>query len=180
MQWPPEWTANEKLGLVNGWLVLLGEGFLSVTIVLAGFAAKLGATNAVIGLLPAIAQGGWMLPQLAVAARARSLAYKLPLYRSAATVRTLTYLVMVACAAFLTPWPALCLTVFLGAMGVNALASGVSGLPWLEVVSKTIPPQRRAWFLEPATCTAACSPFFRGWLFAGFWGLTWPFPTTTC
>lgn len=140
------WTPNEQLGVLNGWLVLLGEGFMNVAIVMAGFAAKLGAPNAVIGLLPAIAQGGWMLPQLYVASRARPLTHKLPLYRSAATVRTVTYLIMVACAAFLTDWPALCLTVFLIAMMINALASGVSGLPWLEVVSKTVPSERRAWF----------------------------------
>ncbi|MDO4263167.1 MAG: MFS transporter [Deinococcus sp.] len=145
---PPwqNWTPNERLGVLNGWLVLLGEGFMNVAIVMAGFAAKLGAPNAIIGLLPAIAQGGWMLPQLYIAARARPLTHKMPLYRSAATVRTVTYLLMVACAAFLTDWPALCLTVFLLAMLVNALASGVSGLPWLEIVSKTVPPERRAWF----------------------------------
>lgn len=145
--WPPaRWSHNERLGVYNGWLVSLGDAAMSATIVLAGFAAKLGAPNAVIGLLPAIAQGGWMLPQLAVAARVRSLPHKLPVYRSAAGIRTAAYLVMIACAAFLTPYPALCLLVFLAAMLVNALAAGVSGLPWLEVVSKTVPPERRAWF----------------------------------
>jgi len=59
-----------------------------VTVVVAGFASRLGASNAVIGLLPAIAQGGWMLPQILVASRVRALAYKLPVYRSAALVRT--------------------------------------------------------------------------------------------
>lgn len=156
------WTQAERFGVLNGWLVLLGDGFLSVSIVLAGFAARLGAPSAVIGLLPAIAQGGWMLPQLYVAARSRPLAYKMPLYRSAATVRTLTYLVMVACAAFLTDWPALCLTVFILAMLVNALASGVSGLPWLEIVSKTVEPQRRAWFFATRNLYGGILAFLAG------------------
>lgn len=137
---------NERLGILNGWLVFLGDGFLSVSVVVAGFAARLGAPNAVIGLLPAIAGGGWMLPQLLVASRVRGLPHKLPVYRSAALVRMLTYLAMVVVAATLAGQPALCLTLFVLAMGLNALASGVAGLPFLEVVSKTVPPERRAWF----------------------------------
>ncbi|SMB93047.1 MFS transporter [Deinococcus hopiensis] len=142
----PAWNANERLGILNGWLVFLGDGFLNVSVVVAGFAARLDAPNAVIGLLPAIAGGGWMLPQLLVAARVRSLEYKLPVYRSAALVRTSAYLAMVLVAATLTAHPALCLTLFVLAMLINALASGVSGLPFLEVVSKTVPPERRARF----------------------------------
>lgn len=145
---PPwnRWTENERWGVFNGWWVFTGDGLMHITIVVAGFVAKLGASNAVVGMLPAITQGGWLFPQLYIAAKARPLAYKLPLYRSAATVRTLSYIVMALCAAFLTPWPLLCLVVFLLAMTVNALASGVSGLPWLEVVSKTVVPERRPWF----------------------------------
>lgn len=139
-----DWSPNERLGILNGWLVFLGDGFFSVSVVVAGFAAKLGAPNFVIGLLPAIAGGGWMLPQLLVASRVRSLPYKLPTYRSAALVRMLTYLAMVLIAATLADRPALCLTLFILAMVLNALASGVAGLPFLEVVSKTVAPERRA------------------------------------
>jgi hypothetical protein len=142
----PAWTPNERLGILNGWVVFVGDGFFSVSVVVAGFAARLGAPNFVIGLLPAIAGGGWMLPQLLVASRVRSLPYKLPVYRSAALVRMLTYLAMVVIAATLAGQPTLCLTLFILAMAVNALASGVAGLPFLEVVSKTVPPERRARF----------------------------------
>ncbi|MEF2277698.1 MFS transporter [Deinococcus sp. YIM 134068] len=140
------WNRDERLGILNGWLVFLGDGFLNVSVVLAGFAARLGAPNAVIGLLPAIAGGGWMLPQLLVAARVRPLPHKLPVYRSAALARMLSYLAMVVIAATLADRPALCLTLFILAMVTNALASGVAGLPFLEVVSKVVPSSRRARF----------------------------------
>ncbi|MVN86003.1 MFS transporter [Deinococcus sp. HMF7620] len=140
------WNRNERLGIANGWAVFLGDGFLSVAVVVTAFAAKLGAPNWVIGLLPAIAAGGWMLPQLLVAARVRALPYKLPVYRSAALIRTSTYVFMVLTAALLSHQPALCLTLFILAMSANALASGVSGLPFLEVVSKTVSPDRRPRF----------------------------------
>ena len=143
---PAHWDQNYRLGVWNGWLASAGDGFLSVTVVLAGFAARLGAANWVIGLLPAIAQGGWMLPQILVAARVRALPYKLPIYRSAALVRTSSYMAMVLVAALLAGQPVLCLTLFIVAMMVNALASGISGLPFLEVCSKIVPASRRAAF----------------------------------
>ncbi|WP_288481733.1 MFS transporter [uncultured Deinococcus sp.] len=140
------WDRNERLGILNGWAVFAGDGFLNVSVVISGFAARLGAPNWVIGLLPAIAGGGWMLPQLLIAARVRSAPYKLPVYRSAAFIRAATYVSMVLIAAFLADQPALCLTLFVLAMLANALASGVAGLPFLEVVSKTVSPDRRPRF----------------------------------
>ncbi|ABF45364.1 major facilitator superfamily MFS_1 [Deinococcus geothermalis DSM 11300] len=170
------WNRNERLGILNGWLVFLGDGFLSVSVVVAGFAARLGAPNAVIGLLPAIAQGGWMLPQLLVAARVRALPYKLPVYRSAALVRMLTYLAMVVITATLAGSPALCLTLFVLAMLLNALASGISGLPFLEVVSKIVPPKRRAWFFATRNLYGGLLAFGAGlavrWILAS--GLSFP------
>jgi hypothetical protein len=42
---------NYRLAVVNGWLVWLGDTFLNPNIVLSGFAAKLGAPGALIGLV---------------------------------------------------------------------------------------------------------------------------------
>ena len=170
------WTSNERLGILNGWAVFLGDGFLNVTVVVAGFAARLGAPNWVIGLLPGIAGGGWMLPQLLVAARVRGLPYKLPVYRSAAFVRAATYVAMVLIAAFLSHSPGLCLTLFVLAMLLNALASGVSGLPFLEVVSKTVPAQRRPRFFATRNLYGGLLAFGAGllvrWILAS--GLAFP------
>ncbi|EYB66664.1 major facilitator superfamily transporter [Deinococcus phoenicis] len=172
----PGWNRNERLGILNGWLVFLGDGFLSVSVVVAGFAARLGAPNAIIGLLPAIAAGGWMLPQLLVASRVRPLAYKLPVYRSAALVRMLTYLAMVVIAATLAGQPALCLTLFVLAMLLNALASGVAGLPFLEVVGKIVPSERRAGFFATRNLYGGLLAFGAGlvvrWILAS--GLAFP------
>lgn len=170
------WSSNERLGILNGWAVFLGDGFLNVTVVVAGFAARLGAPNWVIGLLPGIAGGGWMLPQLLVAARVRGLPHKLPVYRSAAFVRAATYVAMVLIAAFLTHTPALCLTLFVLAMLLNALASGVSGLPFLEVVSKTVSAERRPRFFATRNLYGGLLAFAAGllvrWILAS--GLAFP------
>ena len=172
------WDRNYRLGIWNGWLVSAGDGFLSVTVVLAGFAARLGASNAVIGLLPAIAQGGWMLPQILVAARVRTLPYKLPVYRSAALVRAASYGAMVLVAALLADRPALCLTLFISAMVVNALASGVSGLPFLEVCSKIVPVERRAAFFGTRNLFGGLLAFGAGLVVRWVLASPLPFPYT--
>lgn len=158
-----EWAdRNYRFGVLNGWLVFIGDGFLNASVVLAAFASRLGAPNAVIGLLPAIQAGGWMLPQILVAARIRERPYKLPVYRSAALVRTLSYVWMVASSAFLIDYPTVLLTAFIFGMIVNALASGVSGLPFLEVVSKTIPAERRAAFFGTRNLVGGVLAFLAG------------------
>ncbi|MFK7600690.1 MFS transporter [Deinococcus sp. SM5_A1] len=170
------WDRNEQLGILNGWGVFIGDGFLNVTVVVAGFASKLGAPNWVIGLLPAIAGGGWMLPQLLVAARVRSLPHKLPVYRSAAAIRTLSYLSMALIAAFLAGQPALCLTLFVLAMLVNSLASGVAGLPFLEVVSKTVSTERRPRFFGTRNLYGGLLAFGAGLLVRWILGSGLEFP----
>ena len=45
------WSRNEWLGFLNGCGVSIGDGFMNVTVVMAGFAARLGAPNWVIGRL---------------------------------------------------------------------------------------------------------------------------------
>jgi hypothetical protein len=169
---------NYRWGVLNGWLVASGDGFFNVTVVLSGFAARLGASNTVIGLLPAIAQGGWMLPQILVATRVRALPYKLPVYRSAAGIRTASYLAMVLVTAFLWQTPALCLSLFIAAMTLNALASGVSGLPFLEVVSKVIASERRSAFFGIRNLVGGLLAFGAGLIVRWILGSGLAFPYT--
>ena len=170
------WSRNERLGILNGWAVFTGDGFLNVSVVVSGFAARLGAPNWVIGLLPAIAAGGWMLPQLLVAARVRALPYKLPVYRSAAGLRAGAYVAMVLIAALLADRPALCLSLFVLAMLVNALASGISGLPFLEVVSKTVETGRRAHYFGTRNLYGGLLAFGAGLLVRWILGSGLAFP----
>ncbi len=169
---------NYRLGIFNGFLASTGDGFFNTSVVLAGFASRLGASNTVIGLLPAIAQGGWMLPQILVAARVRALPYKLPVYRSSASVRIGSYLMMVLVTAFLWESPVLCLSLFVAAMSINALASGVSGLPFLEVVSKTVPSQQRSAYFGVRNLGGGLLAFAAGLIVRWILGSGLAFPYT--
>ena len=137
---------NYTLGVVNGWLTALGDAFYNPTIVLATFAALLGAPGPVVGLLPALVLSGWLIPQGFLAPWVARLPQKIVLYRGVALFRLLG-LVTVTLATFLLGGnPQLLLGIFLVGLTLNALANGVSGLPFMEVVSKTIPARERAPF----------------------------------
>lgn len=114
--------------MVNGWLVWLGDTFLNPNIVLSGFAAKLGAPGALIGLLPALLQAGGMIPQAFLAPWVARLPRKIVLYRRVAAPR-LSGVVLMALSAFLFGQnPALLLAGFLLGLLLNALFTGVSSL----------------------------------------------------
>ncbi len=140
------WSRNFTLGVFNGWFVSLGDGFMNAGLVLSSFAAALNAPNTVIALLPAITVGGWLLPQIIVAAQIQHIRQKVIVYRAASVIRTAAFMMIVlACVVFSTQTTWL-LIAFLIGLVVNSVASGASGLPWMETVAKTIPVQQRSAF----------------------------------
>jgi predicted MFS family arabinose efflux permease len=140
------WDRNFTLGVLNGWFVFAGDGFMNASIVLSSFAAALGAPNVVIGLLPAIQTGGWMLPQILVASRIRHIPRKITVYRGASGIRFSSQLAIVLATLLFPNNTTLLLWTFLLALTASAVASGVSGLPWLEVAAKVVPAKRRPAF----------------------------------
>jgi predicted MFS family arabinose efflux permease len=137
---------NYLLGVLNGWFVFAGDGFMNASIVLSSFAAALGAPNTVIGLLPAIQTGGWMVPQLLVASRIRHIPRKVTVYQRAGAIRTVSYGLIIVSSVLLWWNPTLLLIAFLIGLTANSLASGVSGLPWMEITAKVIPARQRPGF----------------------------------
>ena len=140
------WDRNFLYGVLNGWFVSVGDGFMNASIVLSSFAAALGASNTVIGLLPAIQTGGWLLPQIVVASRIRHIRQKIVVYRGASTVRISAQVAIIVSSVVFAGQPTLLLVAFLLALMASSLASGVSGLPWLEVAAKVVTPRDRPRF----------------------------------
>src|SRR5215204_3548405 len=64
---------NFRFGVANGILFSVAEAFYAPTVVLPWFINNLGGSNALIGVLPAIINGGWFLPQLFIASRIQHL-----------------------------------------------------------------------------------------------------------
>src|SRR6266540_3263258 len=80
---------NYRLGVVNGVLFTLGESLSSAGLVLALLVRQLGGSLLLVGLLPSLQSGGFLLGQL------QSWPYKLPLYRRAAVARIAAFMTVI-------------------------------------------------------------------------------------
>ncbi|WP_022797436.1 MFS transporter [Thermus islandicus] len=167
---------NYRLAVVNGWLVWLGDAFLNPNIVLSGFAAKLGAPGAFIGLLPALLQAGGMVPQAFLAPWVARLPRKIVLYRKVAALRLSGVLLMALSALLFGQNPSLLLLGFLLGLLLNALFTGVSSLPFWEVVAKTTPPGRRAALFSARNLVGGLLAFLAGFGVREVLALPLPFP----
>ena len=130
---------NFWLGVYNGIFVNGSEAFFHSTLVLAPFLAALGAPDAVVGLVPALRIGGWYLPQLLVAHRLAHEPLKMPWYRRMSLVRVSAWGLMTAAVFLLGHRPGLVVLVVLAMIAINAIAGGVTGVPFADVTAKVVP-----------------------------------------
>jgi MFS family permease len=136
---------NFALGIANGALFTLAETLIDPTLVLTWFLARLSASNLLIGWVVPLRDAGWFIPQLFTARHLDRLPYKRPTYSAAALVRSVAWLTM-AIVALTQRDPAILIAGFLIPYVVNSLFSGLAGLQFMDIVAKTIPPQRRGSF----------------------------------
>jgi MFS family permease len=138
---------NYRLGVANGVLFALGDSLTSAGLVLALLVRQLGGSLALVGLLPALQSGGFLLPQLLVGGRLQAMTYKLPLYSRAAVVRLSTFLILtlVVFGAGIIP-SSLSLWLLIICYMIFNLGGGTSTLAFQDVVAKIIPTRRRGSF----------------------------------
>lgn len=145
MQNQNETQRNFWLGVVNGICFVLGETLIDPTLVIAAFVSRLTQSAVWVGFAAATLDYAWFLPQLWVSGYLQSQPYKMPLYRQTAVVRAVAWVILTA-AIFLIREPGWLLLVFMFTFSVAAIGAGLSGLSFLEIVSKTIPPHERGMF----------------------------------
>ncbi len=138
---------NYWLGIANGVLYTVGETLSSPGLVLALLVRQLGGSLVLVGLLPALQSGGYLLPQLLVGGRIQGMPYKLWLYQRAAFVRVALFIVMlIVIFNSATLPPALSLGLIVLTFSLFNLGGGTSTLAFQDVVAKVIPPRRRGVF----------------------------------
>ncbi len=137
---------NFWLGVYNGIFVNGSEAFFHSTLVLAPFLAALGAPTVVVGLVPALRVGGGSLPQLFVAHRLAHEPFKLPWYRRLSLVRVVAWGMLTLAVFALGRHPGLVVLVVLAMIAVNAVAGGVTGVPFADVTAKVVPHYRLGTF----------------------------------
>jgi MFS family permease len=178
---PAEVRRNYRLGVINGVLFALGDSLSSAGLVLALLVRQLGGSLALVGLLPALQIGGFLLPQMLVGGRLQAMPYKLPLYRRAAVARMIAFgamLLAIFAAGSLPSHTSLwliiiCYTIF-------SFGGGTSTLAFQDVVAKVIPPRRRGSFfgtrqLFSGLLTFAIVGPLVGWLLGAASPLPFPY-----
>lgn len=169
---------NYRAAMVNGWFALSGDAFFNGGIVLASFAAKLGAPNTVVGLLPSLLGAGSMVPQLFVAPYVARLPRKLELYRRVAWLRMGSLGLVVLATFILGQRQEWLLPFFILGLALNGLFTGFSSLPFWEVIAKTVPTERRAGLFSARNLVGGFLGFLAGFLVRYLLGSPLPFPYT--
>jgi MFS family permease len=124
-----------------------GDTFAAYQTILPVFAATLTASPVIIGLVPAIHEAGWFLPQLFLANYIERLPRRLPAVLWMGVFERLPYLMLVLAALWL---PKLAentaVLLFVLLMVWKALASGFVALPWQELIASVMPMSLRGRF----------------------------------
>lgn len=160
---PSQAQRNYRLGVTNGILFALSEALADANIVLALLVRDLGGSQTLVGLLPSLKNGGWLLPQLLVAGRIEGMPRKLPLYRRAAAIRLVAFLLMtLVIFSAVALGPSLALLLIFLTYSVYNLTGGSGSLAFQDIVAKTIPPRRRGSFFSYRQLFGGLLAFFVG------------------
>lgn len=132
-----------RLGILNGVLFNTGTAFVDPGTVLPVFIATISKSDLAVGLVAAIANGGWSLPQLIGASYIQHQPLKRPMYVLTTCLRIGAWVVVVPITYFLAgPLPTLALIGFILCYALDAFAGGLAGPAFLDIVAKTVSPTR--------------------------------------
>ncbi len=156
---------NYYCGISNGAFFGFVDSVLSPYIVLSVFVNHLGGSNLLVGLLPAIYNGGWFLPQFLISPHLRSLTRKKPVYDGAGLVRIVSWVLLVLGTFLLgSTHPQLLLALFFVLITIYSLAGGFGGVAFMDIVAKAIPVERRGTFFGRRDLLGALTAILGGYI----------------
>lgn len=144
-------------------LFMVGLSLASQSTILPAFAAHLGASNVVIGAIPAVMTVGWLFPSLFAAGHTEALARKLPFVLRYTIWERAPFLVL-ALAAFAPAdfAPGLTLAVLLTMLLVITGVGGILMPAWMDIVGRAIPINLRGRFFAVANLVGSAGGFVGG------------------
>ncbi len=158
---------NYTIGLFNGAIFGFVDALIAPSLTLALFVTALGGSSFLVGLLSAIYNGGWFMPQFLVSHRLQQLPLKKPVYVGVAVVRILCwFLIVVATYWFGAQNPTLLLIVFFVLITIYSFAAGFAGNAFMTIVAKVIPIQRRGSFFGWREFSGTATGLLAGYLVA--------------
>ena len=125
----------------------LGLSFASVMTILPLYLSHLTTSTILIGLIPALANTGWTLPQLFTANYVGRLPRKKPYILAISINERLPFLLLALSILWLPQAPVgFSLTIFFVLIGVYSFSGGLTGVAWQDYIAKLIPQRRRGIF----------------------------------
>ncbi|MGI6643746.1 MAG: MFS transporter [Bacillota bacterium] len=162
---------KRKIGIKNRIAFILdgagfntGGAFLEANTVLPTYVSTLTNSPLLIGLVSTTRNFGYLIPQIFVARYMEKLPNKKPLMIKAGWVMRTAAFGLAFSALFSRNTPGLALAVFYACLVVYALADGFGGLPWTDIVAKTIPPEKRASLFGTMQAVGGIGAFLSGFL----------------
>lgn len=158
---------NYTVGILNGAIFGFVDALAAPSLTLALFITQLGGSSLLVGLMSAIYNGGWFVPQFLTAHRLQPLPLKKPVYKTAAVVRIVCWLLIVIATFLLgASNPPLLLVIFFILMTIYSLAAGLAGNAFMTIVAKVIPGQRRGSFFGWREFSGTAMGLLAGYLVA--------------
>lgn len=125
----------------------VGDSFVSVSTILPVFASTMTDSAILIGLISALVNAGWFIPQFFMASHVKSLKRMMPFARAMAIMERIPYLIL-PLSALALHWISkdIAIWIFMFVIAWRGFASGLVALPWQEVIAKIIPSSIRSRF----------------------------------
>lgn len=150
-------------------LFMVGLSLASQSTILPAFAVHLGASNVVIGAIPAVMTVGWLLPSLFAAGHTEALQRKLPFVLRYTIWERAPFLVLAFAAFFLADSaPELTLALVLTLLLVTTGTTGILMPAWMDIVARAIPINLRGRFFAGASLVGSAGGFVGGFAAAAF------------
>ncbi len=138
---------NYILGVINGAFMTLAHTFEDPRTILSVFVLRLTSSDTMVGLVTGIFMAGWYLPQFLVSSFVEHKQRKLPYFVLWAKVRIVSRVITVLSVFLIgASHPSLLFWVFLAFWTATSLGAGFAGMPFLEIVAKTVPERHRGRF----------------------------------
>ncbi len=140
---PPNFRWNFTAFLTDYVCFSVAFTFVSFSSVMPALAGQLTRSAPLIGLVSAIFNGGWLLPQLAIAQLVNDKPRKKPYMLLGTTGRVALWVIALALWSGLARRPTAMLILFFVCIGLFAVTDGLASVAWFDILTRAIPLRRR-------------------------------------
>jgi MFS family permease len=135
---------NFFANLLDAGFWFLGDSFVAAYTIMPVFMSTLTDSPILIGMMPALADAGWFLPQLFFARYLEGKNRRLPVVLKLGIFDRIPFLFLAICAFFIPKLDKeVAIVIFLIIFVIKTFSSGLVALPWQELIATVIPVSHR-------------------------------------